>query len=157
VLSAVIARVPSRRAAGWLDRIRRFETTTYALARGGKGLATVLACEIAFHVLSLAESYYTIWLITGRSSPLAAFVLDTFNRIVNVVFRAMPLRAGVDEYSTAIVAPAVGLTAAAGVTIALVRKGRMLVWAAVGVAIAARKGLTLRDAMAAPAVIRERT
>jgi hypothetical protein len=156
LLSGAVARIPFRGVAALLDRVRRFEASTYALTRGGGRLPTVIACEIAFHVLSLAESYYTIWLITGRSLVVAALVLDTFNRIVNVVFRAMPLRAGVDEYSTAIVAPAVGLTSAVGVTIALVRKGRMLVWAGVGAAIAVRKGITLRDAVALPAAAEER-
>jgi hypothetical protein len=57
----------------------------------------------------------------------------------------MPLRIGVDESSTAIVARAVGFTSAVGVAIALVRKGRMLVWAAVGIALSVRKGIRVRD------------
>ena len=146
LISATLARMPFPILRGLAARVRRFETATYAFARQSPGrLGGVLACETAFHVLSFAESYYTIWLITGRSAPLAAFVLDTFNRIVNVVFRAMPLRIGVDESSTAIVAPAVGFTSAVGVAIALVRKGRMLVWAAVGIALSVRKGIRVRD------------
>jgi len=157
LLSAAIRRLPFRAARALLDRAQQFESATYAFVRPGGGrLTTVVLCEIAFHILSFAEAYFTIWLITGRSSPLAAFVLDTFNRIVNVIFRAMPLRAGVDEYSTAIVAPAVGLTAATGVTIALIRKGRMLVWAAVGIALGVRKGVTLRDVIAVPAAADKR-
>jgi hypothetical protein len=146
LISATVSRLPVPILRGLAARVRRFETTTYAFARQAPGrLGLVAACETGFHVLSFAESYYTIWLITGRSAPLAAFVLDTFNRIVNVVFRAMPLRIGVDESSTAIVAPAVGFTSAVGVAIALVRKGRMLVWAAVGILLSVRKGIRVRD------------
>jgi hypothetical protein len=146
LVSATLGRLPFPMLRGMAERVRSFETTTYAFARQSPArLAGVAACETAFHVLSFVESYYTIWLITGRSAPLAAFVLDTFNRIVNVVFRAMPLRIGVDESSTAIVAPAVGFTSALGVAIALVRKGRMLVWAAVGIALSVRKGIRVRD------------
>jgi glycosyltransferase 2 family protein len=152
LLSALVERLPTRTAAGLIDRVRRFEATTYGVlrhsARPGRVLAIVVACEALFHVLSFAEAYFTIWLITGRSEPLAAFVLDTFNRVVNVVFRAVPMRVGVDEASTALVAPAVGLDPAVGVTIALVRKGRMLVWAGIGIALAISKGLTLKDVMA---------
>ena len=84
----------------------------------------------------------TVWLLTGRSEPLAAFVLDTFNRIVNVVFRMVPLgRIGVDEWATRIVAPAVGLLESTGVTLALVRKGRILCWTAIGLVLSIRKGL----------------
>ena len=144
--SAALQRLPFPAAAALLERVRRYETTTYSLlGQSGRPLGIVLACEAAFHLLSFAEAYYTLWLITGQSAPLAAFVFDTFNRIVNVVFRAMPLRIGVDEASTAIVAPAIGFSPAVGVTIALARKGRMLVWAAVGIGLAVRKGLTVSD------------
>jgi len=71
-------------------------------------------------------------------------VLDTFNRIINVVFRWLPGRVGVDEYSTRRLAPVVGVSPVAGVTLALVRKGRMLVWAAVGLALMARRGWSVR-------------
>jgi hypothetical protein len=152
LLSRIAARVPVRAVAALAARIRRFETTTYELLRESRRsrstVAILLGCEAGFHLLSFAEAYLTIWLMTGRSAPLAAFVLDTFNRIVNVVFRAMPLRIGVDEASTALVAPAVGLSPAVGVTIALVRKGRMLVWACAGVALAIRKGMTVKDVAA---------
>jgi hypothetical protein len=146
LISGALGRMPVPMLRGLAVRVQQFETTTYAFARQSPGrLSGVVACETGFHVLSFAESYYTIWLITGRSAPLAAFVLDTFNRIVNVVFRAMPLRIGVDESSTALVARAVGFTSAVGVAIALVRKGRMLTWAAVGIALSIRKGIRVRD------------
>ena len=152
LFSTTLARIPLRAAATVVERVRRFESTTYAVLRSGRRtpgvLAAVIACEAGFHVVSFAEAYYAIWLITGRSAPLAAFVFDTFNRIVNVVFRAMPLRIGVDEASTALVAPAIGFSPAVGVTIALIRKGRMLAWAAVGIALAVRKGLTVKDVVA---------
>jgi hypothetical protein len=158
LLSTLAARVPIRAVAALAARIRGFETTTYALLRESRRSRSIFAilvgCEAGFHLLSFAEAYLTIWLMTGRSAPLAAFVLDTFNRIVNVVFRAMPLRIGVDEASTALVAPAVGLSPAVGVTIALVRKGRMLVWACAGVALAIQKGMTVKDVAAAPSATR---
>lgn len=146
LFSGILRRIPVASIANLLSRVRRFEANTYAFLRQSHHpLGVVLSCETSFHVLSFAEAVFTIWLMTGRWAPLAAFVLDTFNRIVNIVFRAVPLRMGVDEAGTAIVAPAVGFTPALGVTLALVRKGRMLVWAAIGVALAIRKGLTLRD------------
>ena len=146
--SAALERLPLPVGRAFLERVRRFESSTYGFLRQERQpLSIVLACEAAFHVLSFAEAYYTLWLVTGRSAPLAALVFDTFNRIVNVVFRAMPLRIGVDEASTAIVARAVGFSPAVGVTIALARKGRMLVWAAVGIALAVRKGLTVSEVM----------
>ena len=146
LVSTIVIRLPGLPMRGFVERVREFEMKVYAFARQTHDrLAVVVACETAFHLVSFAESYYTLWLITGRSAPLAAFVLDTFNRIVNIVFRAVPMKAGVDEYSTAIVAPAVGFTQAIGVTLALVRKGRMLVWAGIGMLLAVRRGLTVQE------------
>jgi hypothetical protein len=93
---------------------------------------TVVAAVSAFLVFSFAETYLTLWLVTGVSSPLAAFVLDTVNRVINVVFLMVPLRVGVAETGSGLIASAIGLTRASGVSLALVAKGRILVWAGVG-------------------------
>lgn len=146
LLTGVLRRIPVRAVARLLDRVSRFETDTYRFLRQRKRpLRIVLTAEAAFHMLSFAESAFTIWLITGAWHPLPAFVLDTFNRVVNVVFRPIPLRIGVDEATAYVVSPALGLDPALGVTLALVRKGRMLVWAAAGIALGVRKGLRMRD------------
>lgn len=135
----------------WVERVRDFEIRTYQLVRQTRGrLAIVAACETGFHLVSFLESYVAVWLLTGQSAPLAAFVLDTFNRIVNVVFRMVPLgRVGVDEWTTRIVAEAVGLLPATGVTLALLRKGRILFWTAIGLVLSIQKGMTIRQALAA--------
>jgi hypothetical protein len=146
LFSGVMERIPIRAVANLLDRVRRFESSTYGfLRRNERPLGVVLACETAFHVASFAEAALTIWLITTEWHLLAAFVFDAVNRVINVVFRPIPLRIGVDEVSAGILAPALGLNPAVGVTLALVRKGRMLAWAAIGITLAIRKGLKLRD------------
>ena len=43
------------------------------------------------------------------------------------------------------VASALGLTPAIGVMLALIRKGRILVWAAIGVALMIRKNAAVRN------------
>lgn len=143
VASAILRRMPVARLRALSDRVRGFEDDAYGAARrdGGR-LAIVLASETAFHVLSFLEVWYVLWLLTGESLALQAFVLDTFSRIVNVVFKVIPLRLGVDESVSSTVAQAIALTSAVGLTLALVRKGRMLAWSAVGVVLVARRGLT---------------
>lgn len=143
VASAILQRMPVARLRTLADRVRGFEDDTYGAARrdGGR-LAIVIAAEATFHVLSFLEVWYVLWLLTGESLALQAFVLDTFSRIVNVVFKVIPLRLGVDESVSSTVAQAIALTSAVGLTLALVRKGRMLVWSAVGVALFVRRGLT---------------
>jgi len=62
--------------------------------------------------------------------PLQAFILDTANRIINVIVR-VPFKVGFDEGAGSAVGDAIGV-GPAGLTMALVRKGRLVVWAIVG-------------------------
>jgi Lysylphosphatidylglycerol synthase TM region len=143
--SAVLARVPFRALQALVARVREFESQTYGSAGRQSGrLAIVFLCETAFHILSFLETWLTVWLVTDMSSPLAAFVLDTFNRIVNVVAKMIPFRLGVDQVSSERVAVAIGLAPAVGTMVSLIRTGRMMVWAVVGLLLLGRKGLTTR-------------
>jgi hypothetical protein len=139
IASTVLRRVPGlepSRVEALVALVRDFETSTYDFVVGHPTrLMGVVACECSFHVLSFGETYLTLWLLTGRSSPLSAFVLDTVNRIVNVVFMMVPLRVGVAETGTGLVADAIGAGQAVGVTLALVGRVRMLAWALVGLVL----------------------
>src|SRR5262249_7096809 len=131
--------IGAARVEALVARVRDFETSTYDFVAGHPArLAVVLACEVAFHALSFAETYLTLWLLTGLSSPLAAFVLDTVNRIINVVFMMVPLRVGVAETGTGLVADAIGVGHPVGVTIGLVGKARVLSWAVIGLGLLGR-------------------
>ena len=102
----------------------------------------MILCEAAFHIASIAEAWLTLTLLTGSATWLNAFLLDTVNRFVNVVFRAVPLRMGVDEVTTSGFTDLLGLGPAAGLTMALVRKARLLVWAGIGLALLGRRALS---------------
>lgn len=145
IASTILTRTPGlgdARVNALVARVRDFETSTYDFVAGHPArLAVVVACEVAFHALSFAETYLTLWLLTGLSSPLAAFVLDTVNRIINVVFMMVPLRVGVAETGTGLVADAIGVGQPIGVTIGLVGKARVLSWAVAGLLLIGR----LRD------------
>jgi hypothetical protein len=142
-VSAVLSLLPMRaRFVHLIDRVRQFETKTYAFVHDSRGrLGGVVLCDVLFHIASVAETFVTIWLLTGSTSVLAAFIFDSFQRVVNVAFRIVPLRVGVDEAGTALVSSALGLGPAAGVTLALVRKARVLSWTAVGLVLLVRRGL----------------
>jgi rSAM/selenodomain-associated transferase 1 len=72
-----------------------------------------------------------------------AFVFESTNRFITVVFRVVPLRIGVDEAGTAMFADLLQFGATTGVTLAVVRKARMLVWIAAGVTLLMRRGLSV--------------
>jgi hypothetical protein len=61
-----------------------------------------------------------------------AFILESVNRIINLTFKFIPLRAGVDEGGTGQVSKVLGFARGVGVTLAIVRKGRDIFWSAIG-------------------------
>jgi len=138
-----LVRTSGGRLDRWLTKAQDVESQTYlALSSSPWRLGVVLACETAFHVASIAEAWLTVWMLTGSSTFVNAFLLDTVNRFINVVFRAVPMRVGVDEFTTSGFAEMLGLGSAAGLTMALVRKARLLVWAGVGLALVGRRAMS---------------
>ena len=71
--------------------------------------------------------------------------LESVNRIINVAFKFIPLRAGVDEGGTGQVSKVLGFARGIGVTLAIIRKGRDIFWSAIGLLLIWRKGLSLRS------------
>ncbi len=130
-------------------KVRRIEGRAQEAVHATRGrVAPIAVLEALFHVGGVAEAYLTIWLLTGVAPTLlGAFVLETANRVVNVVFRFVPLRMGVDEAGSALMTNVLGLGTAAGVTLAVVRKARVLCWSAVGIVLVLRRGLSVRALM----------
>jgi len=122
-----------------LVKIRELETTTYGFVRSRPGrLASVVGCEVTFHISSIVESWITLTLIDPVHASLAlAIVLDTVQRVIAVVFRVVPLRAGVDEFGSGFMTDALHYGQPLGVATALIRKIRVLIWSGIGLAIGA--------------------
>lgn len=128
-----------------LEKVRALEDTIYGFTgRHAARLPGIFTLEAAFHVLGVAEVWFVLWLLVDSSAVtwLSTFVLESVNRTITVVFKFVPLRLGVDEVGTELLTRTLGLPVGLGVTMAIVRKARMLFWAGVGVAILARRGLT---------------
>jgi hypothetical protein len=132
------------------EKVAAFEDRLYGFyERRRSRFLPIFLCEMAFHLLGVAEGYLTIALISPLAPTLlSAFLFESVNRVINVVFKFVPLRAGVDELGTGQLARLLAFGEAAGVTLAIVRKARTLVWMAVGVALLAARGLSLRDVTA---------
>jgi len=128
------------------DRIKQMEEEIYTFATRHRGALPALAlAEGGFHVLGVAEMYLTLWLL-GVTGPtlLYAFLFETANRLITVVFKVVPLRLGVDEVGTAWFATLIGLPYKTGLALAIIRKARMLFWAATGGVLLVREGLSGR-------------
>lgn len=107
---------------------------------------TILGLEFCFHLAGVAEVYTTLSFVSDTFAPtlFTAFILESVNRVINVAFKFVPLRTGVDEYGSGALAKVLGFTKATGVTLAIVRKARDIFWTSVGVTLMVHRGLSLR-------------
>jgi glycosyltransferase 2 family protein len=123
------------------DRIYGF----YSRHRGR--LLPIFLLELCFHGAGVLEIYVTLSFISDVVAPtiLTAFILESVNRVINVTFKFVPLRTGVDEAGTGMLSKVLGFSTAIGVTLAIVRKARDIFWTTVGMGLIVRKGLSLRS------------
>lgn len=113
--------------------------------RNQASFLSIFVLELVFHLAGVIEIYATLTYISPIAPTLlTAFILESVNRIINVVFKFVPLRTGVDEAGTGMLSKVLGFTTTIGVTLAIVRKGRDIFWAAIGVALLLHKGFSLR-------------
>ncbi|HEY6119556.1 MAG TPA: hypothetical protein VIV66_06340, partial [Pyrinomonadaceae bacterium] len=106
----------------------------------------IFLLEMCFHFAGVAEIYVTLHFISDVVAPtlLTAFILESVNRIINVAFKVVPFRTGVDEAGTGMLSKVLGFTTTIGVTLAIVRKARDICWTTVGIALIVGRGLSLR-------------
>jgi Lysylphosphatidylglycerol synthase TM region len=135
-------------AKGWMEktipRARTLEERIYGFyVRNKRLLLPIFVLELCFHFAGVLEIYTTLsYISVVAPTLLAAFILESVNRIINVVFKFIPFRLGVDEGGSGKVTKVLGLTETVGVTLAIIRKSRDLFWTAVGVALMVRRGLS---------------
>ena len=147
LLDTVARRAPAAgRLAGWAAGVRRAEDRVHDLyPRAPRRIAAVAGWELGFHALAVLEIYLVLAFVSDVPPTLLdAFVLESANRLLAAAFKVVPLRIGVDEAGTAAVAGVLGFGGAAGVTLAIVRKARMLVWMTAGVLLLACRSLPAR-------------
>ena len=131
-----------------IPRARTLEDRIYGFyGRNSNRLLAILALEMCFHLAGVLEIYTTLWFISDIVAPtlLTAFILESVNRVINIVFKFIPFRLGVDEAGTGMLAKALGFTQAIGAALAIVRKARDMFWTAIGVALMVRRGLSLKN------------
>ena len=127
------------RAASLEEKIYGF----YAKSR--RSFIAIFALDACFHVAGVLEVFITLSFISPVPPTLTqAFILESVNRIINVAFKFIPLRAGVDEGGTGQVSKVLGFARGIGETLAIIRKGRDIFWAAIGVALIWKRGFSLR-------------
>jgi hypothetical protein len=130
-------------------KLQTLEERVYTFARRHPSRPVpILLLEIGYHVLGIAETYLTVtMLLPAPAAPtlLGAFLLESINRFINVAFKFVPMRLGVDEAGSGILTQVLYGASALGVTLAVVRKARMLVWTGAGVVFLGLRGISRRE------------
>ena len=139
----------------WVDRLRdgreqvaRFEENVYNFWHAHRGAAALM---LMLEILSICVGVVEAWIILGltvhRTSLFAAFMVETVNRVVNLIFAFVPMRIGVDEGGAALVLRTVGFGAVEGVSLAIIRKIRTLFWVALGLVLLSHYSMVSKKEM----------
>ena len=143
--------LPAARVKGSrIEKLRAMEQELFTFAaRRRRIMLPLVGLELGFHALGVAEKHLTLWLILGGAPPLlTSFIVETADRVITVAFKFVPFQVGVGEAGTGLVTDLLGLGAAPGVTLSIVRKARMGIWSLAGTALLVRRGLTPRGVLA---------
>jgi hypothetical protein len=127
------------------EGIRMLEDRVYGFySKHRSRFIQIILLEACFHLAGVLEAYTALTFISGAASAtlFAAFILESVNRIITVVFKFIPLRLGVDEWGSGSVTRMLNLGTPSGVTLAVIRKGRDLVWTGIGIALLIHRGIS---------------
>lgn len=128
-------------------QVRLFENLIFDFYRSASNrFAPIVIYQILYHAFGIAE----VWFILSRISSVApdlysSFLLESVSRVVTITFKLVPFAMGVDEAGSQFIAENLSLGIAVGLTIAILRKGRNLFWAIIGVLIILKRGINLAE------------
>jgi hypothetical protein len=128
-------------------QVRLFENLIYGFYRRyPRRFLPICLLETAFHVLGIFEGWFILTKISAAMPEVfTAFLLESVSRVITVVFKLIPFVIGVDEAGAQFVADTMALGVGIGVTLAIIRKGRILFWTAIGLLLILKRGLSLRE------------
>jgi hypothetical protein len=127
-------------------QVRLFENLIYGFYRRHPNrFIPICLTEAAFHILGIIEVWFILTRIAEPASHLlSAFLLESVSRLITIVFKLIPFVIGVDEAGAQFVAETLGMGAAIGITLAIIRKGRILFWTAIGLLLIVKRGLSMK-------------
>jgi len=131
----------------WVQKGRTLEDRIYGFYQRNRRLfIPILLLEACFHLTGVLEIYVVLSFISPDQPPtlFTAFILESVNRVINVTFKFIPLRMGIDEAGTGKISKVLQFAEATGVTLAIIRKARDVFWAAIGILLLLQRGLSLR-------------
>jgi hypothetical protein len=127
--------------------VRLFENLIYGFYRRyPRRFIPICLLELGFHLLGIVEGLYILARISDAVPQiLTAFLLESISRLIVVVFKLVPFVIGIDEAGARYITETLAIGASVGVTLAIVRKGRVLFWTAVGLVLIMKRGISIRQ------------
>lgn len=121
------------------EHFRHVESNVYDFYKHRpRAFFTMFACDFLAHATTVAEVYVVLSMLGFEASARVAYIIDSLTKVVNLVFGFVPATIGVYEGGTGFILHTLGYAVATGVTIGIVRKASMIVWAFVGLVMLVR-------------------
>lgn len=126
--------------------VRLFENLIYGFYRRyPRRFLPICGLEALYHAIGVVEVFYVLSRLNDAfPSLMTSFLLESVSRLITIMFKIVPLTIGVDEAGAQFVGEAFALAAGVGVTLAIIRKGRILFWTAIGLLLMIKRGMSLR-------------
>ncbi len=127
-------------------QVRLFENLIYGFYRRyPRRFLPIVSLQAVFHFLGVLEIVFLLWKLGEVPSLFNALILESVSRLITIVFKLVPFMIGVDEAGAQFVTETLAIGVAVGVTLAIIRKGRILFWALTGVILVINRGMSLRE------------
>lgn len=127
-------------------QVRLFENLIFGFYRRYPGrFFPILVLQAGFHALGIAEIVYLLNKLGEVPSVFNAVLLESVSRLISIVFKLVPFLIGVDEAGAQFVTETIAVGAGVGVTLAIIRKGRILFWAIIGAILIAKRGISFAE------------
>lgn len=129
------------------SQVRTFENLIFDFYRRyPRRFLPIFLCQAAYHTVGILE----VWFVLSRISNVLpsffnSFLLESMSRVITIVFKLVPFLIGVDEAGAQFVTETLALGAGVGVTLAIIRKGRIIFWTAVGLVLIVKRELSLQE------------
>ncbi len=129
------------------EDVRQAEDRVYGFYKNNRQkFIPLVLLELCFHLAGVLEIYVILSFISDTPPTLlTAFILEVVNRLITVVFKLIPFLFGVDEAGTSNMMKVLHFGRATGVTLAIIRKGRVIFWTTIGVLLLMRRGFSLKE------------
>lgn len=124
---------PRGRVGAGLGRVRDAIVHLWATRR--RALPVIALLCVGQHVLLVAEAYVMLGAFDPEVTIATAFVFEAVTKLVNTAGMLVPARLGVAEGGSALLADALGFAASHGLSLALMRRVRALIWSGVGLLV----------------------